>query len=93
MVMTTRVARSGRDVSAALHERSPLEAARFDQEYREALVRAAETFDLVEAETVLSRWWGIANLRVNPLTVEEQELVRRFRAGEDVGRASPTARI
>ena len=93
MVMTTKVARSGRDVSAALHERSPQEAALFDREYREALVRAAETFDLVEAETVLTRWWGVASLRVNPLTEQEQELVRRFRAGEDVGRSSPTARV
>ena len=70
-----------------------MEAARFEWEYREALIRAAETFDLVEAETVLARWWGIANLCANPLTDEEQELVRRFRAGEDVGRPSPAARV
>lgn len=92
MVVTTKIARSGRDISAALHELSPHEATEFDQQYREALARAADTFDLTEAETVLTRWWGIATLRANPLTEEEHDLMRRFHAGEDVGRPSPTAR-
>jgi hypothetical protein len=92
MVLTTKIARSGQDISAALHELSPEEAAQFDHEYREALVRAANTFDLTEAETVLNRWWGIATLRANPLTDDEHDLIRRFHAGEDVGRPSPTAR-
>lgn len=92
MVVTTKIARSGRDISAALHELSPQEATEFDQQYREALARAADTFDLTEAETVLTRWWGIATLRANPLREEEHDLIRRFHAGEDVGRPSPTAR-
>lgn len=92
MVVTTKIARSGRDISAALQELSPQEAAEFDQQYREALVRAADTFDLTEAEAVLTRWWGIVTLRANPLTEEEHDLIRRFHAGEDVGRPSPTAR-
>lgn len=92
MVVTTKIARSGQAISAALQELSPQEAATFDREYRDALVRAADTFDLTDAETVLTRWWGIANLRANPLTEEEHDLIRRFHAGEDVGRPSPTAR-
>ena len=92
MVATTKIARSGQAISNALRELSPSEAVEFDREYRYALVRAADTFDLTEAETLLTRWWGIANLRANPLTEAEHELVRRFHAGEDVGRPSPTAR-
>jgi len=92
MVATTKIARSGQAISNALRELSPQEAVEFDREYRNALVRAADTFDLTEAETLLTRWWGIANLRANPLTEEEHELIRRFQAGEDVGRPSPTAR-
>ncbi|GAA1436003.1 hypothetical protein GCM10009616_34720 [Microlunatus lacustris] len=92
MVATTKIARSGQAISNALRDLSPHEADEFDQEYRDALVRAADTFDLTEAETTLTRWWGIANLRANPLTEAEHDLIRRFHAGEDVGRPSPTAR-
>lgn len=92
MVVTTKITRSGQAISAALQELSPEEAAQFNREYREALVRAADTFDLTGAETVLTRWWGIATLRANPLTEEEHDLIRRLHAGEDVGRPSPTAR-
>ena len=91
MVVTTKIARSGQAISAALQQLSPGEAVHFEREYRDALVRAADTFDLTEAETVLTRWWGIANLRANPLTQEEHDLIRRFHAGEDIGRPLPTA--
>lgn len=91
MVATTKIARSGQAVSAALQQLSPQEANQFHREYRDALGRAADHFDLTEAETVLTRWWGIASLRANPLTEEEHDLIRRFHAGEDVGRPSPTA--
>ncbi|WP_375429725.1 DUF6247 family protein [uncultured Friedmanniella sp.] len=92
MVGTTKIARTGQDISAALRELSPEEAPEFEREYREALVRAADTLDLTESESVLTRWWGIAALRANPLTEEEVDLVRRFRAGEDVGRPFTTVR-
>jgi len=80
---TTRIERSGPAVHAALAELSPDEALRFEHDYRAALSRAAATLDLREAEDVLNRWWGIASIRANPLTAEEEELVRRIRAGDE----------
>lgn len=90
-VTTTTIQRSGQAIQAALTDLSPPEAEQFRREYRDALTRAADTFDLTEAETVLTRWWGITHLRANPLTANEQDLVERFRAGEDVGWSSPDA--
>ncbi len=85
MAVTTNIERSGRAVQGALSDLSPEEAERFEREYRDALTHAADTFDLTEAESVLTRWWGIANIRANPLTDEERRLVQRVQAGEDVG--------
>ena len=73
-------------------ELSPAEAAGFEREYRLALTHAAETLDLSDAEAVLDRWWGVATLRANPPTPEEQQLVQRLHGGEDVGWLSPVAR-
>ena len=92
MVATTKIARSGSAVRSALTDLSPEEAHLFEREFHEALSRAAATFDLAEAETVLTRWWGIANLRANPLTDHEQHLIARLHAGEDVGWSSPADR-
>lgn len=91
MAVTTKIERSGQAVHAALADLSPEEAERFQREYRDALTHAAETFDLTDADSVLTRWWGIANLRANPLTDEEQQLVERVRSGEDVGWPSPAS--
>lgn len=91
MAVTTKIERSGRAVHAALADLSPQEANRFQNEYRDALTHAAETFDLTEAESMLTRWWGIANIRANPLTDEERQLVQRVQAGEDVGWTSPAS--
>ncbi len=90
-VTTTTIQRSGQAIQAALTALSPPEADQFRREYRDALTRAADTFDLTEAETILTRWWGIAHIRANPLTADEQQLVQRVRAGEDVGWTSPAA--
>lgn len=90
--MTTRIERTGGAIRAALAELSPGEADDFEREYRHALNRAAETLDVSEAEAVLNRWWGVATLRANPPTLEEQKLVQRLHAGEDVGWPSPAAR-
>ena len=89
----TKIERTGRATRAALAELSPAEAAAFEREYRQALTGAAETLDVSEAEKVLNRWWGVATLRANPPTLEEQQLVQRLHAGEDVGWPSPTARL
>lgn len=92
VTVTTRIGRTGRAIRAALAELSPAEADRFEREYRHALTRAAETLDLSEAEAVLNRWWGVATLRANPPTLEEQRQVQRLHAGEDIGWPSPAAR-
>ncbi len=85
MAVMTTIQRSGRAVHQALADLSPEEAGRFHDEYRDALTRAADSFDLSDAEAVLTRWWGIAHIRANPLTDDEHQLVERFRTGEDVG--------
>ena len=87
------VQRSGAAILQALQDVSVDEAEVFSGEYRAALQRAASTFDLSESERVLDRWWGIAHLRLNPATEEEDDLVRRLHAGEDVGWSSPQERM
>lgn len=89
VTVVTTIDRSGPAVLEALRAVSPSEAEAFEAEYRSALARAAESLDLGEAERVLTHWWGIVALRMHPLTEAEQELVRRFHAGEDVGWSSP----
>lgn len=89
MVVEVRVARTGPAILQALQDVAPGEAETFAEEYRAALRRAAASLDVSEAEQVLTRWWGVAYLRLNPPTEEERDLVRRLEAGEDVGWASP----
>src|SRR5438309_11426070 len=50
---------------------SPEECAQFEAEFAEGLARASAEFDLAPAEAVLDRWWGIAAIRVNPLSEQE----------------------
>lgn len=88
-VTMTRIERSGPAVQAALLESSPDEAAQFATEYRTAINDAANTLDLSESEAVLTKWWGIATIRANPLTAREQEIVRAVRAGEDLPAGYP----
>lgn len=89
-VMTaTRVERSGTAVLEVLREVSPPDATAFEAEYRAALRQAADSLDLSKADRVLTHWWGIAYLRLEPVTEHERDLVRRIDAGEDVGWASP----
>ena len=89
MVVQVKVARTGPAILQALRDVAPGEAETFAGEYRAALRRAAASLDVSEAEQVLTRWWGVAYLRLNPPTVEERDLVRRLEAGEDVRWASP----
>lgn len=92
MSVPVRVERSGPAIRAVLAEVSPLEAVRFEREYSEALSRATRSLDLSEADALLTRWWGVAALRANPLTDQEQQQLHRLQTGEDVGWDSPTAR-
>jgi hypothetical protein len=90
MAVTTTIERSGQAIRAVLADLSP-EEARSSSSSTEPLRRAAESLDLMEADAVLTRWWGIATNRANPPSNEERQLIRRMRAGEDVGWSSPAA--
>jgi len=81
----TRVERSGPAIRAVLAEASPAECAQFEAEFTAALQAAATHLDLAEAEAVLDRWWGIAAIRVNPLTEAEQVQLARARIGDVTG--------
>ncbi len=82
---TTRIERSGPEIRAALAEFAPDECASFEVELQRAIGRAAESFDLAPAEAVLDRWWGIAVIRANPLSEQEQAQVARAKAGDFTG--------
>lgn len=92
MSVPITVDRSGPAIRAFLAELSPLEAVRFEREFADALSRAAKSLDLSEADALLTRWWGVATIRANPLTDHEQQLLHRMRSGEPVGWDSPAAR-
>lgn len=81
----TRIERSGPAIRAALADVSASECAQFEAEFAQALVRAGAECDLAPAEQVLDRWWGIAAIRANPLSVEERERVARARDGDFTG--------
>ena len=77
--------RSGPAIRALLELWAPEDLPRFEGEFHQALMDAARTFDIAPVERVLERWRRIAAQRANPLTDEEQGLLRRWRAGEDTG--------
>ena len=83
--VATKVERSGPGVRAALAEFAPAECAAFEAQFRQALVDAAQAFELGPVEAVLDRWWGIAAIRANPLSPAEQERVAWARTGNDSG--------
>ena len=85
MTTMTKIARSGPVIRAALAELSPMECEQFESEFQQAAQIAAEQFDLTGLEALLDRWWGIATIRANPLTEQEQELRARARGGNDTG--------
>ena len=78
---TTRIERSGPAIRAVLADVSPDECAQFEVEFAQALARAGAQFDLTPAEAVLDRWWGIAVIRANPLSEQEQTQLARAREG------------
>jgi len=81
----TQIERTVPAVRRVLAEHAPADRARFDAEYHAALLRAGVEFDLAPVEAVLDRWWGVATIRVNPLTADERRLVESARAGTDAG--------
>lgn len=78
----TKVERSGPAIRAALRSFAPDEAAVFEAEFQQAVSQASSTFDVAPIEAALDRWWGIAAIRANPLTDEEQAQLVRARGGD-----------
>lgn len=81
----TRIERSGPAIRAALLQHAPADAAVFEADFRQAVRQASSTFDVAPIEDVLNRWWGIAAIRANPLTDEEQAQLDRARGGDFAG--------
>jgi len=82
---TTPIQRTGPAIRAALRQLAPDEAALFESEFQQAITRASETFDVTPLQATLDRWWGIAAIRANPLTEQEQTQLARARAGDFTG--------
>lgn len=79
------IRRSGPEIRAALAQVAPEECARFEAEFRSEARCAAETFDSAPLDALLDRWWGIAVIRANPLTDQEQQQVARAGHGDVTG--------
>jgi hypothetical protein len=75
------VERSGPAGRAALAEASPHELPEFEAEFRIALADADHDFDLSRVTAVLDRWWGRANLRLNPPTPDETAVIEQVARG------------
>jgi hypothetical protein len=82
---TTKIERSAPAIRAVLAQVSPEECAQFEAGFAEGLARASAEFDLAPAEAVLDRWWGIAAIRVNPLSEQEAAQVAAARGGDFTG--------
>ncbi len=80
-----KIRRSGPAIRAALAEFAPDECEAFEAELGQAIGRAAETLDLAPADAVLDRWWGVAVIRANPLSEQEQAQVARAKTGDFAG--------
>jgi hypothetical protein len=79
------VERTGPAILAALQRYAPSEAARFGSELREALDRAGIDLDVTRVDEVMTRWHARACILANPLTDQEQALLKRARAGDLTG--------
>lgn len=85
MTAATTIERTGPAIRATLAEFAPEECAEFEVEFRQALTKAEADFDLRPVDSLLDRWWGIAVIRANPLTNEEQAQIARAKAGDFTG--------
>ena len=82
----TVVERTGPGILAALHKHAaPQEGAQFEAELRDALARAGTDLDVARVDEVITRWHTRACILANPLTGEEQTLLRRARTGDFTG--------
>jgi Family of unknown function (DUF6247) len=85
MATATAVERTGPAILAALRRYAPHEATRFESELRGALARAGADLDVARVDEVMARWHTRACVLANPLTDQEQALLRRARAGDFTG--------
>jgi Family of unknown function (DUF6247) len=85
MTTATAVERTGPGILAALHKHAPQEGAQFEAELRDALARAGTDLDVARVDEVITRWHTRACILANPLTGEEQTLLRRARTGDFTG--------
>lgn len=81
MTSFVKVERTGPAIRAALREVSPDEVPDFEAEFHTALAEADDDFDVSRIERVISRWWRIAHLRLNPIPEEERAQAERAAAG------------
>lgn len=79
------VDRTGPAIRAALREVSPDELPEFEAEFHIALAEADDDFDVSRIDRVITHWWGIANMRVDPPTAAERELVEQVARGDFEG--------
>lgn len=77
-----RVDRTGPSIRAALAAASPDELPDFEAEFHIALAEADDDFDTSRIEQVLTRWWGVAHLRLNPPTAEERAVADMLGTGD-----------
>ena len=77
--------RSGPAIRALLAVWAPDEVPQFENEFHHALSEAARSYDITPLDDLLERWRRVAAVRANPLTPQEQEQLRRARAGDDTG--------
>jgi hypothetical protein len=77
--------RTGPGILAVLTQHAPREAAQFESELRNALARAAADLDVTRVDEVMTRWHTRACILANPLTEQEQTLLRRARAADFTG--------
>ncbi|MDQ4103205.1 MAG: DUF6247 family protein [Actinomycetota bacterium] len=83
---STMIERSGPAIRAALRTHAPAEGcAQFEAEFRSALARAGEDFDLSGPQAVLTRWHALATMAANPPTEDEREQIKRAKAGDFTG--------
>ena len=81
----TAVERTGPGIVAVLQKHAPQEGAQFETELRDALVRDGTDLDVARVDEVIGRWHTRACILANPLTSEEQALLRRAQVGDFTG--------
>ena len=62
------VERTGPAIRAALREAAPDELPDFEAEFHIALAEADNDFDVSRIDHVITHWWGIANVRLDPIS-------------------------